>query len=235
MPTSQALVPNLVPPDNLINAVTLSAATQHASRLIGPLLIAPLVVTVGTSWAFTMCSLLYSLSLLLIMQIHIASTGVVDRERGVMRNLIAGVEFIYHHRLLKLVVLLTILHCSLTMAFESLIPVLSRQHWDTGEAGVCLHHDGGGSGSTGDRRLYCRRPDRKSSRKAVAVVWCRQRFRLPWLGTVRESTRRSRGGGDYGGCSCGLHDTGSGYYSVKSYLTESVDVSQASICSTSVA
>ena len=135
IPTSQALVPNLVPPDNLTNAVTLSAATQHASRLVGPLLIAPLVLTVGTSWAFTLCSLLYALSLFLIVQIHIASTGVVDREQGVMRNLIAGAEFIYQHRLLKLVVLLTLLHCSLTMAFESLIPVLSRQHWGTGEAG----------------------------------------------------------------------------------------------------
>ena len=135
IPTSHALVPNLVPSDNLINAVTLNAATQHASRLIGPLLIAPLMLTVGTGWAFVMCSLLYALSLFLIMQIRIASTGVVDRGQGVMRSLIAGVEFIYHQRLLKLVVLLTLLHCSLTMAFESLIPVLSRQRWGTGEAG----------------------------------------------------------------------------------------------------
>ena len=135
MPTSQALVPNLVPADKLVNAVTLSAATQQASRLIGPLLIAPLMLTVGIGWTFAMSSLLYALGMILIMQIHTTSTGVLAQGSGIMSNLIAGLTFIYQDRLLKLLVFLTLLHCSLTMAFESLIPVLSHQKWNAGETG----------------------------------------------------------------------------------------------------
>jgi MFS family permease len=135
MPTSQALVPNLVPSDKLINAVTLSSATLHGSRLIGPLLIAPLVLTAGTGWAFALSGLLYALSMVFIMQIHTISTGVLSEGLGIMRNLIVGLEFIYHHRLLKLIVFLTLLHCSLSMAFESLLPVMSHRQWDAGETG----------------------------------------------------------------------------------------------------
>ena len=36
MPASQALIPNLVPPSLLLNAIALNQATQNGSRLLGP-------------------------------------------------------------------------------------------------------------------------------------------------------------------------------------------------------
>ena len=41
MPSGQALVPNIVPKENLLNAVALNMSTVHATRLLGPLAIAP--------------------------------------------------------------------------------------------------------------------------------------------------------------------------------------------------
>ena len=41
MPAGQALVPNIVPKDKLLNAVALNMSTVHATRLLGPLAVAP--------------------------------------------------------------------------------------------------------------------------------------------------------------------------------------------------
>ena len=132
---AQALVPNLVAKDKLLNAVALNAATQHASRLVGPLLIAPLMATAGTGWAFVLCTALYGVSLAMVLRIRTVSTGVMEAEKGAFRNFIAGFSYLYHHSLLLSVALLAVLHCALTMAFESLIPTLSRDRLGMGDAG----------------------------------------------------------------------------------------------------
>ena len=45
MPAGQALLPNLVPKDNLLNAISLNAATTQGSRLVGPALVSPLMLS----------------------------------------------------------------------------------------------------------------------------------------------------------------------------------------------
>src|SRR5215212_7436239 len=52
MSTSQALASSLVPPERLLNALSLSASTQHASRLVGPGLVTPLLGFFGAPAAF---------------------------------------------------------------------------------------------------------------------------------------------------------------------------------------
>lgn len=135
MPAAQALVPNLVPRDKLENAVALNAATQHTSRLLGPMLIAPLLATVGAGWAFVLCTVLYSIALVMVTRIRTVSTGVVDTQRGAVANLMEGLNFIYGHTLLRQLVILVVLHCALTMAVESMIPVLSQERLGNVEAG----------------------------------------------------------------------------------------------------
>jgi MFS family permease len=134
MPAAQALGPNLVPRDKLENAVALNAATQHTSRLLGPMLIAPLLATVGPGWAFVLCTVLYSIALVMVTRIRTASTGVVDARRGAVSNLMAGLNFIYGHTLLRQLVILVVLHCALTMAVESMIPMLSEERLGGAEA-----------------------------------------------------------------------------------------------------
>ena len=135
MSASQALIPNLVPPDKMQNAVALNSATQHASRLTGPLLIAPLMATAGTSWAFVLCTALYCISFVTVLRVRTVSTGVMEPHQSAVRQFFAGMEYVYHNPLILSVVVLVVLHCSLTMAFESLIPVLTRERLGMGGEG----------------------------------------------------------------------------------------------------
>jgi MFS family permease len=125
MPASGSLLPNLVPREHLPNAIALNQATVHGSRLVGPMLIAPLLAMVGPAGAFSLCTVFYGLGLIQVLLIRTASTGVVRSDEGVLENMLVGLYYVYHHSLLLPLILLVVGHCALTMSYESILPVLS--------------------------------------------------------------------------------------------------------------
>lgn len=147
MPASQALIPNLVPSDKLLNGIALHSATQHASRLTGPLLIAPILATTSIGWVFATCTVLYCLSFLMIKRIQTVSTGVMEPSHNAMTQFLAGLNYIYRNPLILSVVMLVMAHCSLTMSFESLLPVLAKWHFQMGGEGVAYIMMGVGTGA----------------------------------------------------------------------------------------
>ena len=135
-PTSFSLVANLVPRENLINAYSLGSATFHASRLIGPGLIAPLMASVDPGWVFFSCNGFFAVGLYQVLRIRTISTGEMEPTKGVIYNLLAGLRYTYAHQLLMLIVILIAFHCALTMSFEALLPVLSQDRFRTGGSGI---------------------------------------------------------------------------------------------------
>ncbi len=135
MPAGQALIPNLVPHRLLLNAIALNQVTVHGSRLLGPAAIAPLLATTGVGGAFFLCTGFYLISLFQTLKIRTASTGVIQRSQGIVANLAEGVVFVYRTPTLRAIMLLALFHCGLTMSFESLLPVLSREELGAESAG----------------------------------------------------------------------------------------------------
>ena len=135
MPAGQALIPNLVPRRLLLNAIALNQVTVHGSRLLGPAAIAPLLATTGVGGAFFLCTGFYLISLFQTLKIRTASTGVIQRSQGIVANLAEGVVFVYRTPTLRAIMLLALFHCGLTMSFESLLPVLSREELGAESAG----------------------------------------------------------------------------------------------------
>ena len=127
MPASGSLLPNLVPRHHLINAIALNSATMHGTRLLGPLLIAPLLASIGPQGAFGLCTVLYLLGLAQVLLIRTPSSGIVQSDKSVWENLLVGLHYVYHHHLLLPLILLIVAHCALTMSFESLLPVLAKE------------------------------------------------------------------------------------------------------------
>ncbi len=138
MPASQALIPNLVPRRLLLNAIALNQAAGHGSRLLGPAAIAPLLQFVGAEAAFFLCSGFYLVGLALTLRIRTPSTGKMDPAKSFAANFTAGLTYVYRTPALLAIVLLALFHCGLTMSFESLLPVLSRQQLDAEGGGFSL-------------------------------------------------------------------------------------------------
>jgi MFS family permease len=144
---TQSLVPNLVPKEHLLNAVALNEATQQGSRLAGPAAITPLLLLFNVEAAFWLCSAFYLVGLIQTMRISTRSRGRVERNRSFSENFLAGFNYVYSTPIVLAMVLLAVFHCSLTMSYESLLPVISQNKLAAGSAGVSLLMSAVGAGA----------------------------------------------------------------------------------------
>ena len=132
MPSGQSLVPNIVPKKNLLNAVALDMSTVHATRLLGPLTVAPLLAFVGRDGesmtgidlAFFTCTGFYGLSLFFSLLIKNTSTGQINSE-SFIQGFTEGIKYVHKTKPIFIVTGITTLHCMFTMSFESVLPFFS--------------------------------------------------------------------------------------------------------------
>ena len=128
-PAEQAMLPNLVPPAHLLNAIALSNISQHGSRMAGPLIGGLLLTTLGPSAVFALSAGFFVASFAALWAIDYRSgrsEGVsVESLRRLGREMGDGVNYIGADRRLALVIMLVVFHCALTMGFDSLMPQLA--------------------------------------------------------------------------------------------------------------
>jgi MFS family permease len=126
MPTNQALLPNLVPRERLLNAIALNQLMQQGARMFGPLCILPIIRFVNPEPAFFMSAGLYAVGWFQVLTIRTASSGTIVAQQGILGNLVAGIRYIYTQPLVLSLMVLTVLHCALTMAYEAAFPFVAR-------------------------------------------------------------------------------------------------------------
>ena len=136
MTSTASLVPNLVPRETLLNAVSLNSATQQGSRLIGPGLIAPLLLIWGPGMAFAACALFYAVGILMVHRIQTRATGNLGRGSNVLSSMGTALGFVVRHPQLRVLFFVVAFHCAMTMSFEALFPAVSFTVLDSGREGV---------------------------------------------------------------------------------------------------
>lgn len=146
VPTSQALAATLVPSDRLLNALSLNASTQHGSRLFGPGIVTPLLAIAGAPAAFGVSLLFYLVALrqarALAPQPPEPASG-----RGFVSDFLSGLGYVYDRPVLRLMIVILVAHCGLTMAFESLLPSFAHHQLHAGDEGFGSLMMGVGSGA----------------------------------------------------------------------------------------
>ena len=132
-PTIAALVPNQVPQNVLLNAITLNAATRHGARFFGLLIAAPLMAipSIGVAGVLVLSALLAGVSTLLMARVKTASTGEGRAGQSMVGRALwdmwDGLVYIYTNKPIALIIIIVSLHCALVMSFESIMPVFSRE------------------------------------------------------------------------------------------------------------
>ena len=98
MPTSQALLPNLVPRAEFGNAVALNTSTMQIATIAGPA-VAGLLILVGTEVVYATVTVLILISAYFIWRLR--AGGSVDTDAAepmTMRSLLSGVRFVRDHK-----------------------------------------------------------------------------------------------------------------------------------------
>ena len=146
MPVTQALLPNLVPKKHILNAIALNSATIHGSRLIGAGFVAGLLVSDAAGTAFAICSAFYAVAWFSSSRIQSTSTGQMLSGESGLRNFTAGLRYVAGHPFIRPLIIVVFFHCSLTMSFESMLPVFSDEQLNSdGGFSYLMMAVGGGS------------------------------------------------------------------------------------------
>ncbi len=147
MTSTQSLMPNLVPREHWLNAIALNQLTVQGSRLVGPALIAPALLFWGPQAAFFASTFFYLGALTSTSTIRTRSTGGLQRGARLGASFLEGARYAWSNPQLRSLFIITALHCSMTMAFESLLPVFARDVLARSTMGVSYLMMGVGAGA----------------------------------------------------------------------------------------
>lgn len=133
-PSSAAMQPDLVPPDELLAMISLGVYSWNAGRIIGPLLGSVLVITIGPAWtigfnAFSFVVMAIAVSLL---RRPFRPHGADDTESSVRQRLLAGLRLVRENRGCYHGVALLVLFNLTLVPFMGLIPIYVKAEYDGG-------------------------------------------------------------------------------------------------------
>lgn len=125
-PSRQSLIPDLVPREQLVNAVTLNSVTMNVARILGATFGGVIAAAVGLAWCFGINALSFSavlISLLLMRRSEITRHERAGRERGQVRE-----GFRYVARTPDLLIPLAMIAVAGTLAWEFPVsmPLMAR-------------------------------------------------------------------------------------------------------------
>ena len=149
-PTRQALVSNTVPPEDLMNAISLNSFAQTTMRLIGPAIAGALIALSGPALNFTIQSIAYIVTFLMLIPMKTPYTSSARRRREVsMReSFTEGLRYVVKQpTILGLMALAVVPTLFTTPVNLGLLPVIAsdRLHIDSDGLGLLYSAQGMGA------------------------------------------------------------------------------------------
>jgi len=146
-PARQALVYDLVPRDDLLNALSLNAATYTGAALVGPALAGLLLVPLGPAALF----FINGVSFLAVLFALAAMRGVRSRGSAVAAPLgqamRTGLSYVWKTRYALGLLGLSAMAAIFGRSYQMLLPVFARDIWNTGAPGYGLLLSAAGAGA----------------------------------------------------------------------------------------
>ena len=130
-PAWQAMIPDLVPRENLLNGIALNSAQFQSARLLGPLVAGGMILvdlTVGDIFWVNAVSFLFVIAALWVIRPQFAqprvSTAPAEREESSWRTLTVGVRYAREHSVIGVLILSTAVLTVFGMAYMMLLPAV---------------------------------------------------------------------------------------------------------------
>jgi len=145
MPTGQALLPNLVPPDDFTRAVALNSTVLQIATIAGPA-IGGLVYLAGPATVYVLVAVLAAVAALLMLRVTSGHRNERRREPANLDTLLSGLRFV-RSRPIVLGAISLDLFAVLFGGATALLPIFARDVLHVGPAGLGLLRTAPGIGA----------------------------------------------------------------------------------------
>lgn len=122
-PARTALIPNLVPPGNLVNAVALNATIGQTSQIVGPALAGVAIGTVDLGATYLINALIYLGASVAIVGIRVRSRSLASGDSP-WRSLTEGLAFVRRRRVIISLLLLDVAE-TVFGSYRALLPIFA--------------------------------------------------------------------------------------------------------------
>jgi MFS family permease len=134
-PTYQALVPQLVPREDLTNAIALNSAQFNMSRVLGPTLGGFAMALIGVAGNFFLNGLSFLAVLLALTRIRYIEPAA-QPEGHLWEKLKQGFAYAFRHSAMSSLILLVAIGSLLAIPYLTFVPYFARDVLGTGEPGL---------------------------------------------------------------------------------------------------
>lgn len=128
MPARQAIIPQLVPQQLMMNAISLQMGGMNLTRIIGPALGGLLIAPIGVGGVYIVTVVLFGLGIASI--IPLPSHGMVSMEGGeskkFVRDLLGGFQFIGRNPLFRLLITAALVMPLFAFPVQQILPVFAE-------------------------------------------------------------------------------------------------------------
>lgn len=145
-PTRQALIPELVPRADLLNALALNSATFTGAALVGPAIAGILLDVVGAGWLFFG----NAVSFLAVIGALFAMRNVQPSQRrdtSLRDALLGGFLYTWRDKLILSLLVLSAFAALFGRSYQQLLPVFADDVWHAGPDGYGALLSAGGAGA----------------------------------------------------------------------------------------
>ena len=140
MPARQALLPELVPRERLMNAVALNNAAMNATRIVAPAVAGVLMGLAGVDAVFYLQAAVMILVVVILTRLPRGTSHIAGAERrgSIAKEIGIGLRYIWTSSDLRLLMLMAFVPVVFGMPYISLLPGFAHDDLEVGEAAFGL-------------------------------------------------------------------------------------------------
>jgi len=135
LPARTAIIPRLVPPAYLMNAITLNLMTMQTSFLIGPAIAGVLIDYAGLAPAYFLSASFFVPAIVAVLAVKGSGKPERERQRASLRSMVEGVEFIWSQRIILSLFLLDF-GVVLVGFYRPILPIFAGSVFKMGATGL---------------------------------------------------------------------------------------------------
>lgn len=136
MPSRQSIISDIVPKNELMNAISLSNAAMNGTRIVGPALAGVLIMYIDTAGVFYLIGFIQIISLFFVYLMQTGREATGSSDMSVSGDIIAGFKYAAKNQVIMGLVLLSLVPSIFGFPYISLIPAWAREALDAQSDGL---------------------------------------------------------------------------------------------------